>query len=291
MKSLLTACTLILLSLCSHAQEVIKLYKGKAPGSEAWNWSEKEMYSPLFQTQVVYNVAEPVITVFRPLAGTANGTAVIIAPGGGFHTLSINSEGNDAARWLNAKGITAFVLKYRVAHSLTNDHVKELFSNMANPKYMDSVSSYIIPLAVADGIEAMKYVRSHASQFKIDPKKIGFMGFSAGGTVTVGAGTKYSAESRPDFIAPIYTYLDTTLINPLPKDIPPAFILAASDDNLGLAPHSIKLYNAWLSARKPAELHMYAKGGHGFGMKKQKLPSDNWIELFYTWLKQQGFVN
>ena len=273
-----------------QAQEVIKIYTGKAPGAETWNWKEKEMFSSIFQTQIVYNVSEPSLQVFRPAAGTANGTAVVIAPGGGFHILSINSEGNDVAKWLNAKGITAFVLKYRVAHSLTDDPVKELMGKMGNPTAMESTTREMIPMSIQDGIAAVKYVKSHAAEYNIDPKKIGIIGFSAGGTVTVGAGTAYSADSRPDFIAPIYAFVDTTLIQSLPKDVPPAFVLAASDDQLGLASHSVKIYNSWIAARKPVELHMYAKGGHGFGMKKQGLPADQWIDLFYNWLKQQGFV-
>lgn len=271
--------------------KVIRLYTGAAPGSENWNWKEKEMFSPIFNTQVVYNVVEPSLTVFQPDPARANKTAVIVAPGGGFHTLSINSEGNDVAKWLNAKGITVFVLKYRLVHSVTEDPVKELMGRMGDPQKMQEATNAIIPLSIKDGQEAMKYVRSHAAEYKIDPKKIGFMGFSAGGTVTMGVTLNYDKESRPDFSAPIYPFVTAEqMTNKAPKDAPPIFICAATDDNLNLAPHSVAVYNNWLAVSKSAELHMYAKGGHGFGMRKINLPTEQWIERFYDWLTAMGFA-
>ena len=139
----------------------------------------------MFNTEVVYNVSQPTITAYLPDTLLATGTAVIIAPGGAFHTLSINSEGIDVAKWLNIKGIAAFVLKYRVARSFTDDPVKELMGKMGNFKALDEENAPIIPLAMADGLTAMKYVRDHAKEKDIDPNKIGFMGFSAGGTLTM----------------------------------------------------------------------------------------------------------
>ena len=116
------------------AQKVIPLYEGKAPGSESWTWDETENTKNLFNTRVIYNVSKPTITAYLPHPLAANGTAVIVAPGGAFHTLSIDSEGIDVAKWLNAHGIAAFVLKYRLAHSLTDDPVKELMGKMNNFK-------------------------------------------------------------------------------------------------------------------------------------------------------------
>lgn len=286
---------LLVFSLCllfvAKAQQTISLHNGKAPGSESWTWSEKEMFSPIFNTQVVYNVVQPTLTVFRPADGKGNGVSVIVAPGGGFVTLSINSEGNDVAKWLVEKGVTVFVLKYRLAHSLTDDPVKELMGKMSDPKKMQEATGPVIPLAIQDGIEAVKYVRSHASEFGINPKKIGFMGFSAGGSVTMGVTMNYTPESRPDFSAPIYAFMpDDLMAKPVSADAPPLFVVAASDDQLGLAPHSANLYNKWLKAGKSAEIHMYVKGGHGFGMKKQQLPSDKWIERFYEWLEVAGWL-
>jgi acetyl esterase/lipase/lysophospholipase L1-like esterase len=287
MKNVITL--LLLLTFCmAHAQKVIPLYSGKAPGSESWTWKEKELYSDIWQTQVVYNVSEPTLTVYLPPPATANGTSVIIAPGGGFQALSINSEGIDVAKWLNTKGVTAFVLKYRLNHTLTEDPVKELMAT--DRKKRDEDNATLIPMAIADGKEAVKYVRAHASEFGIDPGRIGLMGFSAGGTVTAGTALTYTAESRPDFVAPVYAYLGNLKDNAVPSDAPPVYIAAATDDQLGLASHSMDLYNKWIGAGKPAELHMYTKGGHGFGMRKQNLPSDTWIDRFGDWLEGQGLL-
>ncbi len=282
----------VLIAPVTQAQQVIRLYDGKAPGSENWTWEEAENTTNLFNTRVVYNVSTPTLTAYLPSADLATGTAVIIAPGGGFHTLSIDSEGIEVAKWLAAKGVAAFVLKYRVVHSLTNDPVAELMPKMADKQKLDAENAPVVPLAIADGKRAMEYVRQHAKEFNILPDRIGLMGFSAGGTVTMGVGFAYSPANRPDFLAPIYPYLGAGAIakQVVPADAPPLFVCAASDDQLGLAPHSTKLYNDWIAAGKPAELHMYLKGGHGFGMRKQNLPTDSWIDRFGDWLKLNGYL-
>ncbi|HVM89987.1 MAG TPA: alpha/beta hydrolase [Puia sp.] len=273
-----------------HAQQkVIQLYKGPAPGSENWNWDEAVNDSNMFRTKVVYNVTHPSLTVFTPDASVNSGTAVIICPGGGFHTLSINSEGNDVAAWLVRKGVTCFVLKYRLVHSLTNDPVKEMMSMMGN-KDAQRRDSAAIPLAIADGKTAIAYVRSHATEYHIDANKIGVIGFSAGGTVAASAAYNYTSETKPDFVAPVYAYMPAQLQAEILPDAPPMFIAAASDDQLGLAAHSIDIYTKWVAAKKSAELHMYSKGGHGFGMRVQHLPSDTWIDRFGDWLKANGYI-
>ncbi|MEZ0538111.1 alpha/beta hydrolase [Fibrella arboris] len=282
----------LFLSQFTQAQSVISLYDGKAPGSESWTWSEAENTTNMFKTRVVYNVSTPTITAYLPTPELANGTAVVIAPGGAFHTLSIDSEGIDVATWLNGKGVAAFVLKYRVVHSLTSDPVAELMPKMANFKKLDEENAPVIPLAIADGKRAIEYVRQHAKDFGIRPNRVGLMGFSAGGTVTMGVGFDYTAANRPDFLAPIYPYLGEMAIakQVVPADAPPLFVCAASDDQLGLAPHSTKLYTDWLTAKKSAELHIYLKGGHGFGMRKQNLPTDTWIDRFGDWLSLNGLL-
>lgn len=283
---------LVCITTIAHAQQkVIPLYSGLPPGSEKWNWQEGESANNMFKTPVAYNVVKPTLTVFKPDAAVANGTAVIICPGGAFHTLSIESEGYDVAKWLNQKGVTAFVLKYRLVHSLTDDPVKELSSKMTDFKKLDQENDSVVTMAIADGKKAIEYVRQHAAEYGVDPHRIGIMGFSAGGTVTMGVGFNYTPENRPDFLAPIYFY-KKALGNPsVPKDAPPIFICAASDDQLGLATHSTNLYNDWLAAGKSAELHMYLKGGHGFGMRKQNLPTDTWIDRFGDWLQLQGLLS
>ena len=273
-----------------HAQKkVIPLYDGPAPGSESWNWDEADNDNNLWKTKVVYNVTKPTLTVFVPEADKANGTAVIIAPGGGFHALSINSEGLDVAKWLVEKGITCFVLKYRLVHVLSNDPTAELAGKMGKKEFDDDVNK-VMPLVIADGKNAIAWVRRHATEYKIEANRVGIMGFSAGGTVASSTLFGYTKENRPDFAAPIYPFLPSTMIGSVANDAPPIFIVTATDDGLGLAPHSIDLYNKWLSTKHDAELHMYARGNHGFGMRKQNLPTDNWIERFYEWLGVQGLL-
>ncbi|OYX25139.1 MAG: G-D-S-L family lipolytic protein [Flavobacteriales bacterium 32-35-8] len=281
---------LVFSAFVSNAQKVIPLYQGIAPGSENWNWQEKEMFSETFQTQVVYNVSQPTLTMYAPNKALANGTAVIICPGGGFHTLSINSEGIEVAEWLNSKGITAFVLKYRLVKSLTDDPVKEAFPLFENRKKLDSVNAAVVPLAIADGLTAIQYVRDHAAEFNIEKNRIGIIGFSAGGTVAAGTVYNSKGNNRPDFAAPIYAYTGALKNKVVPTDAPPLFIAAASDDQLGLAPNSVKTYSDWLAEGKSAELHVYSKGGHGFGMRKLDLPVDSWIERFGDWLELQGLL-
>jgi acetyl esterase/lipase len=272
-------------------QKIIKLYEGKAPGSESWNWSEQvnDSSKNMFKTNLVYNVVEPTLTVFSPDPSVANGTAVVICPGGAFHVLSIKSEGTDVAQWLNKKGVTCFVLKYRLVHSLTDEPAKEMITQMGKPEF-DDQNKKIIPLAIADGKEALTYVRKHAADYKISPDRIGIIGFSAGGTVAASAAFNYTADNRPDFVAPIYPFMPDSMTNNVPADAPPIFLVAASDDQLGLAPHSVNLYNKWIASKHSAELHLYAKGGHGFGMRKQNIPIDKWIERFGDWLDVGGFL-
>ena len=268
-------------------EEVIRLYVGPAPGSESWKQEEQENTKNLWQTRIVYNVVNPTLTVIKAAPAPANGTAVIICPGGAFYALSIDSEGFGVARWLAAKGVTCFVLKYRLVESKTQDPVQELTAH--GPK-LDEVVKPVIPLAMADGIAAVVYVRKHAADYGINPDRIGIIGFSAGGTVAASVAYNYTPESRPNFVAPIYLQYDWTIKHGVPADAPPIFILAATDDPLGLAPHSVSLYKDWTAAGKSAELHLFAQGGHGFGMRKQQLPTDRWIERFAEWMDAQGFL-
>ena len=268
-------------------EKVIPLYPGPAPGSETWKQEEKESRTNMWQTRIVFNVAKPTLTVFQPDPSQANGTAVIICPGGAFFALSIDSEGFEVARWLTAKGVTCFVLKYRLVECKTDDPTTELMKIGD----IEPLVKPIIKLAMADGKASVAYVRQHAKEFNLNPDRIGIMGFSAGGTVAASVALNYSAETRPDFVAPIYLQYEwTPKPNGVPADAPPLFVLAATDDQLGLAPHSFALYRDWIAAKKPAELHLYAKGGHGFGMRKQNLPTDHWIERFADWLEVQGML-
>jgi acetyl esterase/lipase/lysophospholipase L1-like esterase len=283
----------IYLLLWSHfliSQEVIPLYSGVPVGSEDWTWSEQVNTQNLFNTEVVYNVVQPTITAYLPPYYLATGTAVIIAPGGGFHTLSINSEGTDVAKWLNSKGVAAFVLKYRLTRSLTDDPVKELMGKMSDSASLDRDNEKTVPLAMADALAAIKYVRDHSGEMDIDPNKIGIMGFSAGGTLAMSVAYNASEQSRPNFVAPIYLYGGAIIGSEIPSNPTPIFVAVAGDDQLGLLPHSLNIYKKWFDAGQPAELHVYQKGGHGFGMRTQDLPTDSWYERFGEWLHLQGYL-
>jgi acetyl esterase/lipase len=287
-------CFFLLISSLVHAQpREVRLYAGPAPGSENWNWQEKENTQNMIHQTLVYNVAIPTLTIYTPDPTIATGTAVIICPGGGFHFLSINSEGHDVAKWLVKKGITAIVLKYRVAHIDTDDPLADMIAGLAEgPRkaQWQKESQATIPLSIADGKAAIVYVRSHAGELGISSNRIGIIGFSAGGTVTASAAFDYNINNRPDFVAPIYAYMpDSLQTKPMP-DAPPMFLVCASDDQLGLTSHSEHLYNKWQQSKLSVEMHLYARGGHGFGMRVQHIPTDTWIERYYDWLGFLGLL-
>jgi acetyl esterase/lipase len=268
-------------------QEVVPLYPGAPPGSAQVSYPEKHYFSKVWKEDVVANVTRPTLTIFRPSPKFKNGTAVVIYPGGGFMALSVAIEGTNVAKYLAAKGVTAFVLKYRIAHT-GEDATEEFGALFADkPKYDEMVRN-VAPLAMADGLAAVAYVRQHASKWGISPDHVGIIGFSAGGFIAADVAVHYAPESRPAFVAVVYGGLQSD--TSVQADAPPMFIAAASDDELGLAPESVALYQKWTAAQKPAELHMYVKGGHGFGMRQQKLPTDHWIDRFADWLQLEGFL-
>ncbi len=276
-------------AVTSFAQQVIQLPLPGASNPAGAN-AEKQYFSKSWNTEIVTNVSQPSLTVYKPAAQSAlSDVGIIVCPGGGFMALSINSEGIDVAKWLNGRGITAFVLKYRLAP--TQGDAAEEFQRLwsTDQSKLKEILERAIPVAVADGHTAVEYVRKHASEFGISPDKIGIMGFSAGGTVTAAAALQYSAESRPAFAAPIYPAIPSP-VQTVPGDAPPLFITAATDDNLGLGPDSVRLYQMWTGAHHSAELHMYAKGGHGFGMRITGLPSQEWIDRFWEWLTSEGVL-
>jgi acetyl esterase/lipase len=264
--------------------KVIRLYDGPAPGSENWKQTEQEYFNQQWKVRVVINVVDPTLTVFQPQPGKANGTAIIICPGGGFVALSIDSEGFDVARRLSSLGTTCFVLKYRLAECKTNNSITAHGST-------ETVVTPIIKLALADANSAVGYVRTHAAAYGVNPKHIGIIGFSAGGTVAVSAAMNFAMKTRPDFAALIYAHYSHAIKGKgVPADAPPIFVLAAADDSLVPAAQSIAIYQDWIAAGKSAELHLYSKGGHGFGMRPQRLPCDHWIERFKDWLGMQRLL-
>jgi len=279
---------LLFCALAARAQQkAIPLYNGAAPGSESWTYNEQQ-YTPM-GTPIVYDVSHPTLTAYLPDPAIATGTGVIICPGGGFYILSIRDEGTDVAKWLNQRGVAAFILKYRTGLSLTSNPGQELWENLKKKDFNTTIKP-LVTLAVADGRSAISYVRAHAAEYNLSPSRIGIIGFSAGGTVAAGSAFHYSADNRPDFVAPIYAYIPSEIKGDVADDEPPMFIAAANNDELGLASHSVELYSKLLAAKHSAELHVYVKGGHGFGMKKQNLPTDTWIDRFGDWLGEEGFL-
>lgn len=287
-----TVFLLLFAILIKAQQKVIPLYPGVAPGSESWTWSEQESANNMYHSNAVFNISKPTLTVYLPdPAHAPTGLAVIVCPGGGFHSLSIMQEGYGVVRWLQSKGITAFLLKYRLIHAEGGDPYKQEIADRNN-KGADANRQVVAEMAVADGRQALSYVRAHASGYGIDPNRIGIIGFSAGGVISAATAYDYTAQNRPDFVGFMYGgQLPAPMQkNKLPVDAPPLFIAAATNDEYNLQLVAASLYTTWVTDRHPAELHIYAKGGHGFGLKKQDLPTDTWTDRFTDWLTVSGFL-
>ncbi len=288
----------------SHAEardavEIVRIWPGNGvpPGAESWTQAESTMQVPWATRpmRLSRNVVIPTLTVFRPAPGKANGTAMVVAPGGAFHFLMVDHEGYDLARWLTERGITAFVLKYRLgrtpdADADLNDFRTELQVNLAASRKAGTdgpISKELWGFAVEDGRQAIRWVRENAAKYGIDPQKIGIGGFSAGGAVTLGATLQFDAASRPDFSVPVYPpYRDLTV----PTNPPPMFLIISDDDASVSSVAAAKLYIAWHEAGAPIEFHAYGNGGHGWGMLKDGWLSDGWENQFERWLKVRGLL-
>lgn len=243
---------------------------------------------------MIYDVSEPTLELYRPAPGRANGTAVIVAPGGGFVALGYTFGGTDVARALAARGITAFVLKYRTIRSgdgpmrMPDVHMKEMGVVMSRAKTGKPVE---MPRfagerhAVEDGVRAMTIVRQRASEWGIAPHRIGVIGFSAGAYLAADLAIG-DAASRPDFVGLIYGGLRT----PVPAGAPPAFIAGAADDEY--QPNDpVLLYQAWRKAGAAAELHLYERGGHGFDLHRQGTTSDHWFDQLLSWMQSRRLAS
>jgi len=270
------------------ATKVISLWPGVARGSEQWKQTETNLGPGGMETTV--NVSTPTLTAYLPDPSTATGTAVIIAPGGGFIGLSINSEGHDVAKWLVARGFAAIVLKYRTVQIEGKDATQlgqsaraAFMAQMSNHAQIDEDGKY----GIADGIEAVKVVRAHAAEWGISTDRIVFTGFSAGGMIT--DFTAIQPDARPNYAAPIYG-APTSHIPPIPQGLPPFFMAMAQDDNLA-GTYIVAFYDALKAAGYKPEFHIFSKGGHGWGMRKQGTSSDHWIDEFYYWMEAQGLTH
>lgn len=277
------------------AQSTIRLYPSVPSPSMQPSLPEEvipaEKMGPEFKQYGAwtFNVSEPSLVVFRPDPASSNGTAVIVCPGGGFHFLAMEGEGEQIARWLNERGITAFVLKYRVIQT-TPEHRARLFASTP-VSHVNAEVPAILPLAVADGRAALEYVRAHGREFGVDPTRVGMFGASAGAALAISLVLSAPDAPKPAFLAVLYAGIfDSMRPFKVSASAPPLFIAVAGDDQLGLAQPNTELYDAWIAAGRSAELHAYARGGHGFGMIHQGLPVDTWTARFEDWLRFQRLL-
>lgn len=280
----------------SAAEEVVKLWPGKAPGTEQWSKPEatEQMNSPEAGRviQIIKNVTEPTLTVVRPTAG-ASGAGMIILPGGAFGALAWDLEGTEVARWLAERGVTAFVLKYRIheGDAAMTAKMTEIFTKTPPDERFDAAMKLLEPrkrIAAEDAMQAVRVIRSDSKKYGVSPDRIGMMGFSAGAITTMSAVLEGDAATRPNFAAPIYGAMSSS--SAPSKDSPPLFIAVAADDSTVAASKSIAIFQAWQTAKRPAELHIYESGGHGFGLGKPKTASANWTDAFAAWLSAHSVI-
>lgn len=257
------------------AEPTVNLWPGTAPGSEGWTQKEQVVPNTPIGT-VALDVVTPTLELFLPEKSKATGVGVIVAPGGFCVALALSAEGTDVARWLQSRGIAAFVLKYRLQEKQGEGIPKDLD--------MDKACRY----GIADGVQAVKSVRQHAVEWGVTPGKLGFMGFSAGGMVASGVLLQPDAAARPDFAALLYG-APFGVMPAIPAKLPPLFMAWAQDDRLA-GPAVAGFYQKLMAAGDAPEAHAYSRGGHGFAMKRQGTTSDHWPEEFYFWLQAQGFI-
>ena len=257
------------------AQQTVNVWPGVAPGSESWKQKEITIENTPVGT-VIMDVVTPTITAYLPDPARATATGVIIAPGGAFLALTISLEATDAAKWLQQRGIAAFVLKYRT--------VEKKSDGIPAGLDLDTAGRY----GMADGIQALKVVRQHAREWRVDPNRIGFLGFSAGAMVASATLVQADSATRPSFAALLYGG-PFSKMPVVPKNLPPVFMAWAQDDNVGLYAAK-RFYDALIAVGNRPEAHIYSAGGHGFGMHKQGTSSDRWIDEFYYWLEALGLT-
>lgn len=281
--------SLVLLTAVAHAAEpiVVKLWPQGAPEKSDFKIEPEKTEHGKDGIARTSNVSEPTITVYP--AEKANGTAVIVCPGGGYSILAIEHEGTQVCDYLNTIGVTAVLLKYRVPRR-------------------DNVQPSAAPLQ--DAQRAIGITRHHAAEWGIKPDRIGILGFSAGGNLTVMTALHPNErtypqdpaldvdDARPNFAIPVYpAYLVTDDKNPttlkpemvVTKDAPPMCFVHANDDKISSAGDAL-LYLELKKLGIPAELHIYAKGGHGFGMKKNGFPANDWYLRCGEWMKSMGWL-
>jgi acetyl esterase/lipase len=237
----------------------------------------------------VRNVSHATLTPFLPEPGKANGAAVIVAPGGGFRILSMGDEGWEVAQALKEKGVAAFVLKYRLRPTAPDwaefDKGNPLSAPSPGSASGAAPARPPIVLPLEDATAAFKLVRARAKEWKVDPNRIGMLGFSAGAGTTMAA-TLQSTENKPAFIGLLYGAQRAVEV---PPDAPPMFVALAADDPL-FGNNEYGLITSWKNAGRPVEFHLYQNGGHGFGLGNPPKTSTGWFPQFMLWLESNGML-
>jgi dienelactone hydrolase len=262
----------------------IALYEGAAPGSEGWTWTERAAGSATNPT--VQNVVKPVLMVYPADQGKKNGTAVIIAPGGGFQNLMMSYEGVDVAKRLNGLGVDAYVLKYRLRHMeprARGGATQPAGRGGGGGATTTPADDPVRAMAGADGRQAVKVLRGEAGALGI--KRLGFIGFSAGGAVALAA-IRGPAETRPDFAALLYP--SGANGDAPPAGAPPVFLAVAADDQSVGWEGSVEMFNAWRKGNVPVELHEFQTGRHGF--RTLGGGGDHYFERMVEWMGSNGWV-
>ena len=265
--------------------DAIVLNTGKLPEATA-----EESWHSQYGSKFARNVSVATLTPFLPPKGRATGAAVIVAPGGGFRTLSMENEGWEVARALAKKGVAAFVLKYRLNPTPADmpgfeASMHQMFSGTARRAPTSSDPSIALAPQIADATAAFELIRSRAADWNVDPNKVGMVGFSAGAMLTLST-TLYGKGVNPAFIGIIYGPLAAVKV---PTNAPPLFIALASDDPF-FANGGFGLIESWKGAKRPVEFHLFEQGGHGFGMYKKETTSTGWFESFASWLRMHGYI-
>jgi acetyl esterase/lipase len=268
--------------------DAIDIGTGLLPGAR-----QQEAWHSQYGSRFVRNVTVATLTPFLPDPANASGAAVIVAPGGGFRTLSMENEGWNVARALASEGIAAFVLKYRLNQTPSEmaafkRAMDEMFSNTGRRAPLLEPEQMKIQLAIQleDSRAAFSLIRRRAAEWKIDPERIGMLGFSAGAMLTM-ATALASEDAKPAFIGNIYGPITAVAV---PADAPPLFVALAADDPF-FASSKFGLIESWQTAKKPVEFHFYEQGGHGFGMYPKQTTSTGWFNAFVSWLRMHGMLH
>jgi acetyl esterase/lipase len=266
--------------------DAIELGTGPLPGA-----TTPESWHRQYGSRFARNVAVATLTPFLPDPARATGAAVVVAPGGGFRTLSMENEGWDVARALAARGVAAFVLKYRLIQTPADmpgfeRAMREMFSGTARAAPPDPAQAMAnLAPQLADARAAFALIRARAAQWRVDPERVGMVGFSAGAMLTM-ATTLSGNDANPAFIGNIYGPLAPMTV---PAGAPPMFVALAADDPL-FGRGGFGLIDSWRAANRPVEFHLYEQGGHGFGMYPKETTSTGWFDAFVRWMDMHGWM-